>query len=267
MNELEDFARARLNIDGIQYLPINYKNNDFSELAIIKGEKPYKGDLIIPDVIEGTRGTYIVTAIYERAFEHCEDLNSVILPKELQFIGKRAFYKCPNLKTVVINSKLKEIQNEAFMDCVQLSDIVTPQAADGGIEKLGKDVLTGTAFWNEQADGIIYFYHALVGYKGHKPRKIEIKEGTTCIGDFALFEIGYLKELVFPNSLRTIGAMSCNRNHIKKLIIPEGVKDIGYFAFDRCHDLEFLSLPSTLTSLNVASFFDCCTNFRLGRKS
>ncbi len=64
-------------------------------------------------IIHGT--SYPVTKIAKNTFRDMQDLERVIIGKNVRRIGKRAFYNCPELKFIIIKSKkLSGIGKQAF---------------------------------------------------------------------------------------------------------------------------------------------------------
>ena len=51
----------------------------------------------------------------------CEDLESVVLPADLQVIPASMFESCHNLRTITIPNSVKKIENCAFLNCISLS--------------------------------------------------------------------------------------------------------------------------------------------------
>ena len=51
----------------------------------------------------------------------CEDLESVVLPADLQVIPASMFESCHNLRTITIPNSVKRIENCAFLNCISLS--------------------------------------------------------------------------------------------------------------------------------------------------
>lgn len=58
------------------------------------------------------------------AFESCESLHSIILPKSVKYIGKYAFELCTNLTTFELPNSVTEVGDFAFMDCESLAEPV-----------------------------------------------------------------------------------------------------------------------------------------------
>ena len=71
----------------------------------------YRDDVVIPD--KAPNG-YTVTAIGEGAFNSCDSLTSVTLPKTLKYIGELAFQLCEKLKEIRIPSSVEHLDHGCF---------------------------------------------------------------------------------------------------------------------------------------------------------
>ena len=121
-----------------------------------------------------------VTSIGFSAFSWCSSLTSVVIPNSVTSIGDWAFYNCSSLTSVEIGNSVTSISPYAF---------------------------SGTAWYNNQPDGVVYLDTYLLGYKGTMPSNtsIKIKEGTLLIADNAFRECSSLTSVEIPNSVTSIG--------------------------------------------------------------
>lgn len=67
-----------------------------------------------------------VTAIEKNAFRNCFNIESIELPRTLEFIGPWAFASCSKLKNIEIPGSVTYIGTYAFSGCVALEEIVIP---------------------------------------------------------------------------------------------------------------------------------------------
>lgn len=92
----------------------------------------YKGDggrVVIPDEIDGA----VVTRIATDAFKGAENITSIILPKNLQYIGDGAFYALKNLTGVlVIPETVTVIDGHAFQS-TRLTGLVIKSSCEIGV--------------------------------------------------------------------------------------------------------------------------------------
>lgn len=67
-----------------------------------------------------------VTAIEKNAFRNCFNIESIELPRTLEFIGPWAFASCSKLKSIEIPGSVAYIGTYAFSGCAALEEIVIP---------------------------------------------------------------------------------------------------------------------------------------------
>ncbi|MBE6588834.1 MAG: leucine-rich repeat domain-containing protein [Ruminococcaceae bacterium] len=80
-----------------------------------------------------------VLHIGDGAFENCEDLTCITLPKDLRSIGTEAFWGCMELNDVVLPAHLESIGESAFFDCVSLEALSLPAS----VKTVGTDAFYG----------------------------------------------------------------------------------------------------------------------------
>ena len=93
--------------------------------VVIKSGRETKGDLVIPEMIDGCP----VTAIGDFSFFCCAGLTSVKIPDGVTYVGHPAFRSCTGgLKRVTIPNGVTEIGSGAFLSCRSLVDITIPDS-------------------------------------------------------------------------------------------------------------------------------------------
>lgn len=96
----------------------------------------------------------------------------------------------------------------------------------------------------EREDGTL----EITSYKG----KDTVVEIPAIIGDKLVTRIG--NEAFCPYAKRINEVQANIRKTIQKVVIPEGVKEIGFQAFFGCLQLEEVSLPTSVTNIEVEAF-------------
>lgn len=87
--------------------------------------------------------------------------------------------------------------------------------------------------------------------------KVVIKDGTTAIGDYALYGSSMVGVSV-PTTVKSIGSFAfANSKSLKNLDINKGTTYIGNNAFENCTALRSFYAPSTLTTIGDAAFKNC----------
>ncbi|MET3041068.1 leucine-rich repeat domain-containing protein, partial [Flavobacterium psychrophilum] len=88
----------------------------------------FTGAAEIPETVAYNSENYIVTAIGESAFIHCNNLTSVTIPNSATSIGRYAFVGCSGLISVTIPNSVTTIGDEAFADCSGLTSVTIPNS-------------------------------------------------------------------------------------------------------------------------------------------
>lgn len=216
-----------------------------------------------------------LTEIGYEAFRNCEKLVDISVPEGVKSIESRAFYRCVNLTNITLPSSLTEIEDETFSTCEKLTSITIPK----GVKTIGK--------------GAFCICRSL--------KNVLIPNSVTNIGDVSFYGCENLKNVSIPNSVTTIGALAfanCNMNNIEvskdnpnycsengvlfdkpkttliqypngkkgKYTIPNGVAKIKSGAFTFSSDLTSLTIPNSLTEIEIVSMhsgrentFDGCS--------
>lgn len=196
----------------------------------------------------------------------------------LTSIGQNAFYGCSKLSSVIIPNSVDSIYNNAFYNCSSLASISIPTC----VTSIGSGVFTGTKWYNNQEDGILYLDKWLLGYKGNKPSgELYIAEGTKGIANGAFSSCSDLISVIIPNSVTSIGngtflgcrglntitipnSVMCidesafsNCSGLTSITIPNSVTSIGNWAFSRCSGLTSVTIPSSVISIGNMAFDGC----------
>lgn len=168
-----------------------------------------------------------VTSLGNHAFESCSSLTNITLPDNLTSIGDNTFGNC-SFATIIFPDGLTSIGGQAFAGCNNLASVAIPES----VVCIGENAFYGTAWYNNQPDGVIYVGNFLYDYKGDMPSgtSVEVKEGTISI----------------------VGAAFCWCRGLTSITIPESVTVIGESAFAYCDGLTDLTLHSnSLISANA----------------
>lgn len=171
-----------------------------------------------------------MTYIGRSAFEHCDGLVSVSLSDGLIGIDMNAFLLCPSLASITIPESVTEIGEGAFEACSGLTSITIPT----GVTDIGVSAFYNTAYYKDESnwtDGMMYIGPALIACKEDKVGAVTIKDGTTCIADYAV-----------AGTYRYGMISGCPG--LTSIIIPDSVISIGECAFSGC---------TGLTSIMVAA--------------
>ena len=207
-----------------------------------------------------------VTRIGDWAFSGCSGLTTITIGSGVTSIGGYAFYgtawynnqpdgliyagkvaykykgTMPENTSITIKDGTLGIANEAFQNCSGLISVTIPNS----VTSIGEWAFYGTAWYNNQPDGLIYAGKVAYKYKGtmQKNTSITIKDGTLGIAENAFHNCSGLFSVTIPNSVTRIGNYAfkgCSK--LTSINIPNSVTSIGFEVFDGCSGLKKVIVP------------------------
>ena len=245
-----------------------YENFEYEiaegEVTITNCEKSTKGDLVIPETIEG----YPVTKIGEKAFVKCFYLNSVIMSSvreistfafsecislvsvempNVQKINEYAFISCHSLPSIELPNA-EEIASSAFEECVSLESVDMPN-----VKKVAGDSFLNTEWYDRLTDEFaVVGDGVLVKYCG-KDTSVTVPDGIKCVAGF--YGNNKIISVDIPNAqaIGDCGLYGCR--NLKSVEMPN-VESIGRNGFCLCDDLVSVYMPNVQEI--DAGAFDMC---------
>ncbi len=229
--------------------------------------------LVIPEQIDGKP----VTAIESRAFVNHTKLKSVVLPDGLFDLGDRAFTNCTALESVELPEGLNRIKHNTFNGCTSLEKIVIPDSVrtigtgafrnctnlaeitfPKQLDMINTTAFTDTAWLDSQPDGYVCISNVLCWYKGTMPENTELTldPSITVIADGALSQQSNLTSVTFHDKMTAIGWGAFHETGITRADIPP-VKQLGSDTFSDCKNLKSVTIPGTVTSIDLNAFAGC----------
>ena len=142
-----------------------------------------------------------------------------------------------------------EIPPYIFSGCKNLVDI----SISNDVNSIGTDAFWGTAWYDNQPEGLVYIGKMLYDYKGEMPANtsIKIEKGTIGIACSAFVNCNNLVSIEIPNSVTSIGGMRTARY---------GSLNYGpfsYGAFHGCTGLTSIIIPNSVTYIGAETFEGC----------
>lgn len=240
--------------------------------------------LIIPDSVE-----YIGRA----AFDVCSGLTKIIFPSNLKYLGENAFGSMGAIYNITEYTQAGSvlIRYPNAPETVILAD---------GITQIGDNAFYGNSTNPKHItfpSTLLYINKSAVA-NCSGIQEINLPEGVVSIGNYAFENCSGVTQISIPSSLNKIGLnafhgcavslenVSVNPNNTtydsrdncnaliktstnklllgsKNTIIPNSITSIGSYAFQGCTDLTNITIPSSITSMDLNSYytpFKDCSN-------
>lgn len=209
-----------------------------------------------------------LTALPEKAFYGCGNLEVVLLPETVKTLGAYAFCYCENLKyinadrlvtvgehafdgclslqTLTFGSSLLSLGFAALYDCSGLMNLSVPFAGDGG-----EHSYMGYVFGATEIDFSKGFYP-------ERLRRVTILASCQELGNFAFYECASLYEIVLPEGLQTVGIRAFSGcASLRNVTLPQSVRRVGEAAFSNCTALSAVTFLGTEGTVGINAFLGC----------
>lgn len=180
-----------------------------------------------------------VKVIEDEAFQSCENLKDIFVPKTVKHIGEYAFRDCVRMEALTFESDYKEeiiiIGDNAFDGCINLQNVKLPN------------------FLTELPNGLF------CGCE--KINHIVLPNCLVTLGE-SVFEgcssLELDKVTCFPVSLKKIDDLAfadCDR--LENITFPEGLRKIGKNVFKDCSNLKRVSIGKEVSYIGTSPFRGC----------
>ena len=178
------------------------------------------------------------------AFDSCDELTSIEIPKSVTDIKIPALKKLTELHVSEDNERYSVIDNVLYNKDATVLEWCPP--AKSGAFVILNSVTTIADWAFEYCDKIT---------------SVEIPEGVTTIGLAAFDGCVALTSIVMPNSVTKIGGglfQDCSA--LESVKLSENLTDLDYYLFNGCTSLTSVTIPEKVTTMYL-TFLDC-TNLR-----
>ena len=189
-----------------------------------------------------------IDTIYSNTFENFINLKYVILPKNIKKIESKGFNNCRNLENIELPDNCTDIRWDSFFKCDKIKIVCKDEIK----EKLKRTVSLSNKKFLTKGD--------LKNYTSIESLEIEFD---TQVLDNAFNNLTNLKMLICgPDALNKLPLNRYKENNLKILIFQNGTKKIRKEMIKYCTNLEFISIPLSVESIEEGTF-DSCKDLRI----
>ena len=221
--------------------------------------------------------TYSVTAIGEKAFQHCTKLEEIIIPNSVTSIGNNAFHNCNKLSSIIFSNTLTSIDSNAFLKCSTLTSVVIPSSVTSISSQAFRDCssLASVTLPENATIEINAFYNA--GKRDTINGVVYAGNDTLNVSNYKFTNTGFLTFYLANQSYHATEASVeyCDREKSGAIFIPDSiifnnntypVTFIKGNAFYSCKYLTSITIPNTVkiigSSGNTSGAFENCTELK-----
>lgn len=188
-----------------------------------------------------------VKKIDNDAFYECTGLIEITIPNSVTSIGSHAFYKCTGLTSVTIGNGVKSIGTEAFLSCTNLTSVTIGK----GVESIGDSAFA-------YCRGLTSITIPFVG---------ATKNGTSNTHFGYIFGAGSifnqnavpasLKEVIITDATIIPRSAFYNCENIERITLPNGLMSIQNTTFSGCKSLTNINIPQGVKTIGSEAFYNC----------
>ena len=189
---------------------------------LISAKNTVKGAYKVKDGTLGIAGS---------AFSNCPELTSITMPNSVKSIEAYAFHDCAKLTNITISNNVTSIEQGTFEGCTGLTSVMIPNS----VTSIGWGAFKGCT-------GIT---------------SITIPDSVMSISNEAFLNTGYYNdESNWKNNVLYIGKhLICAKTTISgAYTVKDGTICIAGWAFSECKKLKSVTIPNSVTSLDIVTF-------------
>lgn len=270
---------------GVVYTRNDSGQSSYQELVVAPA---LSGTYTVPDGVGGIR---------PHAFEYYNDLEKIILGKDVYWIGSYAFEGCRKLKEVVFTGSMEDpihsnwIQAGAFYGCSNLETLVLPEGLKtideyafygckslkainipASVTSIGSGAFIDTnsltaitvdpdnTVYKSDDSGVLYTIDGLtlLSAPGGISGSYSIPEGVTAVGDKSFYNCHKLTGISFSSTVTTLGNYAFQYcTGLQELTIPGTIQEIPYHGFYHCEGLTDLRISKGVEIIGENAFDGC----------
>ena len=181
----------------------------------------------------------------------CNQIQSVTIPESVTSIGKSAFEHCSNLDSLIINGVATSmIGAYAFASCTSLTSL----SLVGSFQTIGDCAFASCGMTSLTIDATITSIEKYA-FSSNSLTSLSLTGNVQEIGDYAFANCTSLTSLSLTGDIQKIGDYafySCPS--LKTVILPKSLTSIGSYAFGSCTSLDSIEIPGTVTEIGDCAF-------------
>ncbi|MBO5837555.1 MAG: leucine-rich repeat protein [Oscillospiraceae bacterium] len=188
--------------------------------------------IIIPDGVQ---------EICSTAFAHNNNLQAIVLGKDVKTIGFEALMYCQKLFILQINEGLENILDYAFMESKALESLHLPASL---------------SYLDDGAFDFSYF-KAITVDEGNPTYRVE-NGGLLSDDQFVkYFQQPDVTSYTVPQGILSIADGAFSGSNLTSITLPEGLHSVGSYAFRDCANLEHIKIPDGTQYIYLGAFIGC----------
>lgn len=223
--------------NNLTQVNISENNKKYSSLDGIVLNKKGENVLFCPN---GKNGICIIPegakAINEDAFSYDSQITAISLPSTLTEVNASTFEHCNTLREIRVSSK-------------------NPNYSTNGksmYDENGHEIgMTGGVLFDKKGENMVVAPYYSVSTFSDLPETVT----SLAYGTFA--HSTKLKDVVIPNSVKSIGKWAFGESSVTSVVIPDGVKTLEYGLFMKCKELKSVTLPKSIETIKHDVFNRC----------
>ena len=196
---------------------------------------------------------YALKKIGNRAFANTP-LKEISFQNKVESIGNEAFYGCNLEQELLFSETLRSIGDRAFDGQRGISGHLTiPES----VASVGEGAFRGTSISTVFISGKMTTLESSVFANCNLLDAVFIPDNITNINSSAFQNCSSLKNMRLSQNIEEIGSEAFRAIPIRSVNVPENAKTLKSYSFADCSNLRFVTLPSTMTSLEEGVFSGC----------